>query len=64
MIKLTRSYWLLECNDESGIPKREIGIDDQARVILIRQCLKSKPRKAVFFFEDTDILYQVAFMLC
>jgi len=27
-------YWLLECDSGSGIPEREIGIDDQGRVIL------------------------------
>jgi hypothetical protein len=27
-------YWLVECDNESGIPKREIGLDKEGRVIL------------------------------
>ncbi len=27
-------YWLVECNNETGIPEREIGLDKEGRVIL------------------------------
>lgn len=27
-------YWLVECDKESGIPQREIGLDQQGRVIM------------------------------
>ncbi|HEY4151607.1 MAG TPA: hypothetical protein VGM41_21860 [Chitinophagaceae bacterium] len=27
-------YWLLECDIESGIPQREIGVDEQGRVLM------------------------------
>jgi len=27
-------YWLVECDNESGIPEREIGLDKEGRVIL------------------------------
>jgi hypothetical protein len=27
-------YWLVECDNETGIPEREIGLDKERRVIL------------------------------
>ena len=27
-------YWLVECDTDNGIPKREIGLDDQGQVIM------------------------------
>jgi hypothetical protein len=44
-------YWLIECDNETGIPQREVGLDEEEKIIL-----KMPYRKNYGYWIDNNLL--------